>query len=186
MLTLSGRLLEDNKQKGFFLYILCCLVIGINFSRPSFLKIPYPLRQNCCRLTTSGRKGLKSKMLVTDQWRNVRNIASEESIGMSARSYLIVNLECNRSSNLLIWRRRNKWFLWKFLISVIDDIHFSDWHCWVASTLRLFDELINHEIKWNSFSLLIFSFPLQALRQEYMTMLQLHLSFTSGNLLSVL
>ena len=41
-LTLSGRLPEDNKQKGFFLDILCCLVIGINFSLPSFFENPVP------------------------------------------------------------------------------------------------------------------------------------------------
>ena len=41
-LTLYGRLPEDNKQKVFFLYIVCCLVMGINFSPPNFLKMPYP------------------------------------------------------------------------------------------------------------------------------------------------
>ena len=45
-LTLSGRLPEDNKQKGFLLYILCCLVIGINFSRPSFFENPVPPYDN--------------------------------------------------------------------------------------------------------------------------------------------
>ena len=41
---LSGlvRLPEDNRQKVIFLFILCCLVIGNNFSPPSFKKMPYP------------------------------------------------------------------------------------------------------------------------------------------------
>jgi hypothetical protein len=36
ILTFYGRLPEDNKQKVIFLYIFCYLVIGINFSRPTF------------------------------------------------------------------------------------------------------------------------------------------------------
>ena len=61
-LTLYRRLLEDkqtiffhmtlltvegnSKQRVFFLYILCCLVMRINFSRPSFFKKPYPPTAN--------------------------------------------------------------------------------------------------------------------------------------------